>query len=195
MTLVAISLLFSVTVLCGSAVASPQRSRQQPNQDDLDKTIRDVFMVEPPRLGPGAVVTPEPNFIPTTGPQTLIDDGEQCTCVPYHMCDPKTNTTRGEPLPSGSADQGTTDVFHLIDIRFNPDDCQDVLDVCCRDPNRKEASIPQPPITNKPNRASGCGIRNVGGIDFQLVGATVSVFGHHIHKDIKFGRLLASIEY
>jgi plasma kallikrein len=55
--------------------------------------------------------------------------------------------------------------------RFNPESCQDVLDVCCT-PNRetKEVITPPPPPPSQIQQPTGCGIRNVNGIDFSLAG-------------------------
>lgn len=171
-----IAVLFSCYILNGPAFAIPQRNRQRQNaqqpSEDVQKAIDEVFNTSPsslpqnPNRGFAQIVTPEPILNPTTAPQTLITDGEQCTCVPYHMCDPTNNTIRGE--------DDTIDGFGLIDIRFDPDDCQEVLDVCCKGGNRKEETIVPVPNPNKPTRAAGCGIRNVGGIDFQITGAFVS---------------------
>lgn len=85
------------------------------------------------------------------------------------MCDPNTNTVRTD---------GQVDGFGVIDIRFNPNECQDVLDVCCVDSQRRqETTVSQPTVTSTPTQTPlpmGCGIRNVGGLDFQLAGNTVS---------------------
>lgn len=176
-----VTVIFMLTgILCHSVNGAPQST-----DPVLQAAIDSVFntgATSPPRVGPGTVVTPVPNFVPTTAPQTLISNtGEQCTCVPYHMCDPQTNSTRGE-LPNNNgvtgnpnvvSDQDLIDGFGQIDIRFDPDDCQDVLDVCCRGANRKEETVSVPPVATQPNRAAGCGIRNVGGIDFQITGAFV----------------------
>lgn len=116
------------------------------------------------------IVTPEPIITPTSSPQVLmVDTKDECVCVPYHMCDPATNTVREEG-------DGDFDGFGVIDVRFNERACQAVLDVCCKGEHRKEEPIMPKPIVQKPNRAAGCGIRNVGGIDFKLAGATVCCF-------------------
>lgn len=53
-------------------------------------------------------------------------------------------------------------------LRFTPDSCQDVLDVCCP-PERETKTVikPPPPAVERP---TGCGLRNVNGIDFSLTG-------------------------
>lgn len=74
------------------------------------------------------------------------------------------------------------DGFGVIDVRFDQRECQAVLDVCCRGEFEREVTIPVKPVEQTPNRAAGCGIRNVGGIDFQLAGANVSrTMGKKIH--------------
>lgn len=154
----------------------PQRSRQtrqqeiDPSNPDIQRAIEEVFSTQPtPNRGFGVIVTPDPTFVPTTAPQTLLtENNQQCTCVPYHMCDPSNNTVR-DP-----ANDDAVTGFGLIDIRFDPLDCQDVLDVCCLGVNRREEPIVPVAPVDKPAPASGCGIRNVGGLDFQITGAFVS---------------------
>ncbi len=119
--------------------------------------------------GAGVIVTPEPNVDPTQSPQTFVNNGQQCLCVPYYMCDPTNQTVIG-----ANVDDGVVDGFGIIDIRFDPQSCQDVLDVCCISDKQTEVPIVPVPIQQKPGRASGCGIRNVGGLDFQLSGNYVS---------------------
>uniref|UniRef100_A0A7G3ADZ2 Phenoloxidase-activating factor 2 n=1 Tax=Lutzomyia longipalpis TaxID=7200 RepID=A0A7G3ADZ2_LUTLO len=114
--------------------------------------------------GFGEIVTPEPIVEPTQTPQILTtDSGEQCKCVPYYLCDPTTKSTRTD---------GQLDGFGIIDIRFDPRTCQDVLDVCCLEGKEREKPIVVPPVTTQPDRPRGCGIRNVGGLDFTLSGNT-----------------------
>lgn len=160
-----------------TVVAVPQRIRQQTTTvqpaPDIQRAIEEVFSTPssatpPNNRGFDKIVTPEPNFVPTTAPQTLVTNGEQCTCVPYHRCDPTNNSVK-DTLANDAAIG-----FGLIDIRFDPEDCQDVLDVCCRGVDQRQETIVPPPIENKPTRASGCGIRIVGGLDFKITGAFVS---------------------
>lgn len=186
------AVIFVLAGILGHGVSAAPQSTDPVLQAAID-SVFNTQATAPPRSGPGTIVTPVPNFVPTIVPQTLVSNtGEQCTCVPYHMCDPMTNTTRGpSPVNNGGSniggggggngatqgpnEQDLIDGFGQIDIRFDPDDCQDVLDVCCRGANRKEETVSVPPVATKPNRAAGCGIRNVGGIDFQITGAFVSV--------------------
>lgn len=172
-----LSVLTIVLLLATNTInAVPQRSRQQrqqlfdPTNPDIQRAIDEVFSTpSTPNRGFGVIVTPDPTFVPTTAPQTMLtDDNQQCTCVPYHMCDPSNNTVKD------TAEDDAITGFGLIDIRFDPLDCQDVLDVCCLGVNqREEPIVPIQPV-NKPTRAAGCGIRNVGGLDFQITGAFVS---------------------
>lgn len=167
-------------VLCAYTIfmanALPQQNRRpitnvDPSNPDIQRAIEEVFNTDQPSQpsrGFDKVVTPDPTFVPTSEPTVLTNDGEQCTCIPYHMCDPSNSTMRG------SSNDDEVVGFGVIDIRFDPDDCQDVLDVCCRGVNRREEPIIPKPVENKPTRAAGCGIRNVGGLDFQLAGAFVS---------------------
>lgn len=183
--LLLVCLSLFLNLVCATPQRNQNRQQQQPNQQqtqqtlqsnpqeiDIQQAINQVFNTTPnttpPPRGFGVIVTPDPVFTPTTAPQTLTNNGEQCTCVPYHMCDPNTNSVK-QP-----GDDNVIDGFGLIDIRFDPEDCQDVLDVCCKGAAVKEEPIVPPPVTNKPNRASGCGIRNVGGIDFKITGNLVS---------------------
>lgn len=163
--------IISLTVIY-TVNATPQR-RQNQNQDEsnIPEIISQIF--PQPNRGAGAIVTPDPSFvpIPTTSPQMLTINEQNCTCVPYHMCDPNTNTIKNE----ASDDEVTG--FGIIDIRFDAQDCQDVLDVCCIGPaTREEPIIPVEPL-DKVTQAAGCGVRNVGGIDFQIAGAEVKPFG------------------
>lgn len=169
-TVLTIVLLLAINTI--NAVPQHFRQRRQqpfdPANPDIQAAIEKVFST-PPNRGFGVVVTPDPTFVPTTAPQTLLtDNNQQCTCVPYHMCDPSNNTVRE------MAEDNAVTGFGLIDIRFDPLDCQDVLDVCCLGVNQREEPIVPVQPTNKPTRAAGCGIRNVGGLDFQITGAFVS---------------------
>lgn len=60
---------------------------------------------------------------------------------------------------------------------YNPESCQDVLDVCCRAVDSlvvPQNNTPGQPPAGKPK---GCGLRNIGGIDFTLTGNFVSIPG------------------
>lgn len=145
-----------------------------PQTQSIEDNIESVFGPQSPsstrrpsnNRGAGVVVTPEPIVDPTQSPQTFVNNGQQCLCVPYYMCDPTNQTVID--------DGGVVDGFGIIDIRFDPQSCQDVLDVCCNSDKQTEVPIVPVPIAQKPGRASGCGIRNVGGIDFQLSGNYVN---------------------
>lgn len=50
-----------------------------------------------------------------------------------------------------------------------------MLDVCCIGDAQREESIQPKPIANVPTQESGCGVRNVGGLDFELAGAFVTI--------------------
>lgn len=167
--------LFVVAVLISLAVVSAQRQQQQQQlppagtDNEFQSVIDTVFgppPTKPPR-GYNVIVTPEPNVDPTSSPQTLRKDTvEECTCVSYHRCDPANNMIR--------ADTEDFDGFGVIDVRIDVRECQAVLDVCCKGAFQREETIAVKPVVQRPNRAAGCGIRNVGGIDFQLSGANVS---------------------
>lgn len=86
------------------------------------------------------------------------------------MCDPNTNTVKG----TTSTDEITG--FGIIDIRFDETDCQDVLDVCCLGAATSPTTIEPKPVKNVPTQAAGCGVRNVGGLDFELAGAMVRLY-------------------
>lgn len=142
------------------------------NDPDVKRAIEDVFTTPvPPLRKPGFadIVTPDPNFRPTTSPQTFVTNQQECTCVPYHLCDPSNNTANSQ------VNNDAVIGFGVIDIRFDPNDCVDILDVCCAGASRREESIVPKQEEDKPTRASGCGIRNVGGLDFKITGDFVSV--------------------
>lgn len=173
-TYLSIGIIYLTVILAVNT--TPQRNRRQrPQNEDpnLQAAIENVFNI--PSNGPttqstrgvGVVVTGVP-YTPTTAPQTLTVNEQNCTCVPYHLCDPNTNTVRDTP----NDDEVTG--FGKIDIRFDPLDCVDVLDVCCTGGAQREESIVPKPIENVPTQEAGCGVRNVGGLDFMLAGATVS---------------------
>lgn len=106
------------------------------------------------------VVTPDPlgPNAPTLSPMTLITaQGDRCTCVPYFMCKPE-------------AEFAEQNKFNEIDVNYNPESCQDVLDVCCRDEDSLVVPMNNTPGTAPPTRIRGCGLRNIGGIDFSLTG-------------------------
>jgi len=154
--------VFSLCLLICVISAKPQQDDQlvvdriqnvfgSPNQISADN-----------RAGFGDIVTPEPeNIPPTLTPQIMNNgNGQTCKCVPYWMCAPETNRIQ------------TTDsrFFGEIDVRFTPESCQDVLDVCCT-PNRESKGTVTPPPP-PPDQPTGCGIRNVDVIDFSLTGNT-----------------------
>lgn len=183
--------IISLTTVIFTVNAIPQNWRRQrqndpnfdpnvyPNNDEIQNTSENIQLIEeifnppvrqttPSNRGAGVIVTPDPSFTPTTSPQILTINEQNCTCVPYHMCDPKTNTVRGQENDDEVIGYGK------IDIRFDPHDCQEILDVCCIgvatiDEPQKPVEPPKPP-------EAGCGVRNVGGLDFQVAGAYVSFF-------------------
>jgi hypothetical protein len=138
-------------------------------RETLDDRIQRVFNVG----GRGTfdmIVTPEPNVSPTNSPQVLQSGSGECKCVPYYNCEnpPRVDTTENR-------------FFGEIDVRYDPQSCQDVLDVCC--PTNNETPVPiapplnqmtPPPIVNpnvqRPAAQSQCGLRNVNGIDFTVIG-------------------------
>lgn len=145
-------------------------AQSDPNTDNyygiFDPTQRPT---RPPRPRPSDVITPDPTFVPTTSPQMMTINEETCTCVPYHMCDPRTNRTKTQ----ASDDEVTG--WGKINIRFDPYDCQAVLDVCCFGVDSATIRDPAPPMPPPPRPpTAGCGVRNVGGLDFEVEGADVS---------------------
>lgn len=146
-------------------------------RETLDDRIQRVFSTGN-RGTFDMIVTPEPVVEPTQSPQILqTGNGNSCKCVPYWNC---ANPPR--------IDNTDNRFFGEIDVRYSPESCQDVLDVCCppssetTEPitpplNQKEPPSPfspPPPITNpntqQPGVATKCGVRNVNGIDFTVIG-------------------------
>ncbi|XP_065365727.1 phenoloxidase-activating factor 2 [Calliphora vicina] len=168
--------LLALSVLLVSVTALPQRQQSQQTVDPSIVTLVDnVFGQntgqQQPTSGFGVVVTPVP--IDPSAPSdefTSISGRAQCNCVPYHQCDPNTQTTT-------PVDDGAFDGFGLIDIRFNRDSddnapsCEHFLDVCCDGGHTRNVSLTPTPQEERPNRPKGCGVRNVGGIDFNITGA------------------------
>lgn len=171
---------FTIALLAALALAAGPTNAQQ-MAADVQAAVDAVFgpatatqpAARPPSSrtrGFGNIVTPEP---PGAGQQPLRNQPateEPCTCVSYHMCDPANNR-----LIAGAAAVPDFDGFGVIDIRADFRECEAVLDVCCMGQFQREVTIPVPPVEQKKNRAAGCGIRNVGGLDFQLAGVKVSV--------------------
>lgn len=165
-----------------NAIPQNNDARFKRQNEDVDPekqiVIDDIFRprtTTPSSRGANVIVTPDPNYnpsniSPTTSPQTFFRNEQNCTCVPYHMCDPNTNTIKNE----ASDDEVTG--FGVIDIRFNEEDCQDVLDVCCIGAATREEPIQPKKKENVPTKEAGCGVRNVGGIDFELKGAMVFIY-------------------
>lgn len=149
--------IFAVLVVFLSASVKSQ---------DLTDIVNGIFNIttEAPTPRPqqtnrgfGVIVTPEPFVESTMFPQTLVkDNGVKCTCVPYYLCDPETNTTFTD---------GSIDGFGRIDIRFGESECQHHLDVCCAE--GKTTTEPVTPAP-QPSRPTGCGVRNPNGIDFSI---------------------------
>lgn len=88
------------------------------------------------------------------------------------------NSTPDLPVQPNQAQSDNDDDitgFGKIDVRFDKEDCSEVLDVCCIGDAQREESIQPKPIANVPTQESGCGVRNVGGLDFELAGAFVTI--------------------
>jgi plasma kallikrein len=141
----------NLNLICGS----PQRT------DTLDDRIRNVFNTDT-RGTFDMIVEPEPeNLAPTAQPTFLQNNGQSCKCVPYYQCNNNRISTDNR-------------IYGEIDVRYNPETCQDVLDVCCAQENELPANAltqTPPPIANPTNQGTKqCGVRNVGGIDFKVVG-------------------------
>ncbi|KAL7727559.1 hypothetical protein ACLKA6_000115 [Drosophila palustris] len=165
--------IIAALLACGNA--APQ------DISNVDKNIQDIFNTNPGPSQPSQpsgptggfqVVTPVP--IDPTSPVINFNSvsGKQanCNCVPYYMCDPSTNSI---------TEDGSFDGFGVIDIRFGEDDpvCPSSVDVCCAG-NRTRTEVLNPtPLDQRPNQARGCGIRNLGGLDFTLSGATQNEAG------------------
>ncbi|XP_017054459.1 phenoloxidase-activating factor 2 [Drosophila ficusphila] len=145
---------------------------------NAQKNIEEIFNTNPSKSpgqqgnGIGFVVTPEPidsingqsNFNSTSGRSAA------CNCVPYYKCDPSTNSV---------TEDGSFDGFGVIDIRFNADDpiCPESVDVCCADNRTRSDTLNPTPLDQRPNQPRGCGVRNTGGLDFTLSGATQNEAG------------------
>lgn len=164
-----------IVSLCviGFVYAIPQQRQRQPQQTqqsqfapDLEEKVKDIFGTPDQRPSTNLVVTPDPFYTPTSSPQTLLIDDQNCTCVPYHRCDPRTNMVKTDQIDSNEVTG-----FGKIDVRADTRDCEEALDVCCIGASTTEESIKPKPAETVP---AGCGVRNIRGVDFQLVGAFVS---------------------
>jgi len=152
--------------LCTSSLlwwnASCQEDR---NVENIISQIFDMDTAQPPRrTGFDVIVTP----VPPNGqqPQSFesITGRGACNCVPYHMCDPSSNSVTQD---------GEFDEFLAIDLRIDSNNpvCPDVLDVCCDTNRARNMSLTPTPLESRPFRARGCGVQNPGGIDFNITGA------------------------
>lgn len=157
----------------------PQQRQQQQSQfgSDLDAKVQDIFGSPDQHPISTSVVTSDPFYTPTSSPQTLVIEDQNCTCVPYHMCDPRTNMVKTETVNSNEVTG-----FGNIDIRSDARDCEEALDVCCIGASTTEESIKPKPVETAP---AGCGVRNIRGVDFQLVGAFVSKYFKNFNISIK----------
>lgn len=149
-----------------------------PQSPSALQNIESVFGPQPtatPRpdnRGADKIVTPEPIIGSAQFTQTTINNETQCACVPYYRCDANTRTIIADEVVDG---------YGVIDIRIDSQSsqsCEHYLEVCCFDNNDTVTTptptiVPPPPTTPPLVRSSGCGIRNVNGIDFQIIGNDV----------------------
>lgn len=154
-------IIISVIISVCFITRTTEKPQQSASSDSLSIDISDFQN----RGSFDVIVTPEPlePNSSTLFPTVLVNKGEQCLCVPYYNCDPSNNTVREDSRVD----------FGEIDVRFDPNTCQDVLDICCQSNRQTSAPITVPPLTVVPNRPQGCGLRNVNGLDFTLVGNVV----------------------
>ena len=161
-------LIQAAVLLCHAFLTASQ------TPPSIDAIVQDIFSTKPSGSGFGTVVMPEPinPSLPQPNFNSVSGRSRSCNCVAYHMCDPRANAVIPEGNGNGD-DGGDFDGFGLIDLRFNADDpvCEHFLDVCCDDNRTRTNSITPRPVETRPNRPKGCGIRNVGGIDFNITGA------------------------
>lgn len=143
--------VLSLTVIFVQTV--PQNRDQQRNPT-TSRTRGVDFVVQPVN---------DPDYVPPSSPRTPSASLQNCTCISYHLCDPRKQGTSND-----------NEVTSFGQINVLDKDCDDFLDVCCIDAAQQEESIVPKPIENVPTQEAGCGVRNVGGLDFELTGATVS---------------------
>ncbi|XP_048485903.1 phenoloxidase-activating factor 2 isoform X2 [Plutella xylostella] len=98
---------------------------------------------------------------PTEGISTFVDgSGAECQCVPYYLCD--------AALQGVQANNESVTGWGQLDIRLGDNhECQESVEQCCT------AVLPAPRPAPTPAPAPrGCGVRNVGGIDFTVTGGS-----------------------
>ncbi|XP_013099463.2 phenoloxidase-activating factor 2 [Stomoxys calcitrans] len=152
-----------ITALVDNVFGQPNQQQQQQQQQQQPQQPATQTTRKP--TGFANIVTPDP--IGANTQFNSISGRSQCNCVPYHLCDPSNNTP-------ATMEDDIFDGFGLIDIRFNRDDdpvCAHFLDVCCDGNHTRSESLNPKPQEERPNRPKGCGVRNVGGIDFNITGA------------------------
>ncbi|XP_017065633.1 phenoloxidase-activating factor 2 isoform X2 [Drosophila eugracilis] len=166
--------LYAILTLCPSTTTPQQNLNAEKNIEEIFNTNSNLQHKTPVQeiTGIGLVVTPEPlrPDSPHSGFNSISGKSSECNCVPYYKCDPSTNSV---------TEDGSFDGFGVIDIRFNTDDpiCPASVDVCCSD-NRTRSEILNPtPLVQRTNQSLGCGVRNIGGLDFTLSGVTQNEAG------------------
>lgn len=203
-----IRLIFITLVGLCSINGLPQNQQAPSNASAQGINMRGSF---------ATIVTPEPVVDPTSEPIQMVVDGERCVCVPYYLCNADTNTiqTDGSIDGFGQIDirwnpEGCKETLAVC-CKPQPTDTVPVSQpdptpapLPVPNPNGPQ-TIPTPPTTvatlepivvpttampPAPVQPTGCGIRHVNGIDFELIGATVSLF---IRYAIKFHLLLRCI--
>ncbi|KAH8421249.1 hypothetical protein KR009_007014 [Drosophila setifemur] len=168
-----IFVLGAIAILC-TECAPQQNSNAEKNIMEIFNTNLSNDNQSPiqQNSGIGLVVTPEPidSSVSETSFNSISGKSSACNCVPYYKCDPSTNSV---------TEDGSFDGFGQIDIRFNNDDpiCPSSVDVCCADNRTRTETLNPKPLNQRPNQPRGCGIRNVGGLDFSLSGATQNEAG------------------
>ncbi|KAK9878966.1 hypothetical protein WA026_003785 [Henosepilachna vigintioctopunctata] len=155
-------------LICSILSLATLISSQEQAGGDLTDLINQVFSTQRPNVsnptrtsgdnnggntGTGGGVNLEPNLNPDTGNTGGgIPGTDQCTCVPYYLCNNGSVNTNGEGV---------------LDIRINEGPCGDYIDICCD----KERTTDNPILpTPNPDKKVGCGYRNPDGIAFRITG-------------------------
>ncbi|XP_018561637.1 tryptase alpha/beta-1 [Anoplophora glabripennis] len=118
---------------------------------DLDTLIGEVFKNPDTTNAPGGG---SGSSAPSLQPVEGVSGAENCTCVPYYLCNNGTINTNGEGI---------------IDIRIQDGPCQSYLEVCCNEKDQvTEPITPSPPRGGE--KPKGCGYRNPDGVGFRITG-------------------------
>ncbi|XP_041675046.1 phenoloxidase-activating factor 2-like isoform X2 [Drosophila eugracilis] len=103
-----------------------------------------------------SVIMPLPTVDSNTNLNKSFDIPPTCECVEYHKCEPSSDDKNID---------GSFNKFGTLNIRRGY--CPNAMHLCC-----PVKQVQKETINPRPKEKLGCGIRNIGGIDCTIKGAT-----------------------